>query len=167
MLQKLPKNHYFTYTNGIEYGSIILNLAFTKAKDGEPVYYIYNIGDNKGFVIVSAEDNVYPILGYSFEGSFTSQPGFEPANFNYWMDNCSDQILYVRENTLPADELIESTWNSLLVSDPVSKDFDNVDPCCRHFGIRVHTTTNYARPIRVVPEATYGQVVLQRPWLRL
>ncbi len=44
------------------------------------------------------------------------------------MDNCFDQILYVRENTLPADELIESTWNSLLVSDPVSKDFDNVDP---------------------------------------
>ena len=128
MLQKLPKITIITYTNGIEYGSIILNLAFTKAKDGEPVYYIYNVGDNQGFVIVSAENNVYPIIGYSFEGSYTSQPGFEPANFNYWMDNCSNQIIYVRENALPADELIESTWNSLLVSDPVSKDFDNVDP---------------------------------------
>ncbi len=45
---KVAKNHYFTHTNGIEYGSIILNLAFTKAKDGEPVYYIYNVGDNQG-----------------------------------------------------------------------------------------------------------------------
>ena len=116
---KAAKNHYFNYEIGIDYSSITLNLAYTKTINGEPVYYIFNVGDDDGFVIVSAEDNVYPILGYTFEGSYTSQPGFEPANFNYWMDNCADQIVFARENSLQADEKIESTWNNLLSLNPV------------------------------------------------
>lgn len=43
------------------------------ANDGvsTPCFYVYNIGD--GFVIVSADDRVRPVLGYSTEGRFDAQ----------------------------------------------------------------------------------------------
>ncbi len=122
------KNHYFNYSVGIDYTSISLDLVYTKTIDGQPLFYIFNVSDNEGFVIISAEDNVYPILGYSFEDSYTDQPGFDATNFNYWMDNYSDQIIYARENALMADELISSTWSQLLVYNPSPESVDNVTP---------------------------------------
>ena len=47
-----------------------LNLVQTAYSDrGEACYYIYNIGDS-GFVILSADDNYRPIIGYSYRDSF-------------------------------------------------------------------------------------------------
>lgn len=126
--KKAAKNHYFNYTKNIDYNSIVLELAFTQDNNGEAVYYIFNVEGNTGFVIVSAENNVYPILGYSFEGSYTNQPGFIAENFNYWMDNYAAQIIYARENSLQSDEFISASWSSLLEANPTTKDFDNVDP---------------------------------------
>ncbi len=125
---KAAKNHYFSYTSGLDYNSTSLKVAYSKIVDGQALYYIFNVGADQGFIIISAEDNVYPILGYSFEGSYENQPGFDAENFNYWMDNYSDQIIYARENSLEADEFISSTWNSLLKEVSGTKSFDSVDP---------------------------------------
>jgi len=125
---KVAKNHYITYSSGKDISNISLNLTFTKAIDGQPVYYIFNVGNDDGFVIISAEDNVYPVLGYSFEGSYTGDPGFEAENFNYWMENYSDQIIYARENSLAADITISTAWSSLTEDNSTPKSFDNVPP---------------------------------------
>jgi hypothetical protein len=123
---KVAKKHFSIFSNSIGYNS--LELVFTETVEGNPVYYIFNALDNNGFIIISAEDNVFPILGYSFEGSYTDQPGFEATNFNYWMDNYTDQIVYSRENSLKADEFISASWNELLEPTQIKKDFDSVDP---------------------------------------
>lgn len=47
-------------------------------------YYVFNRGNNSGFIIVSGDDRAKPILGYSDTGSFTI--GNIPANFQYWLD---------------------------------------------------------------------------------
>lgn len=41
-----------------------------------PAYYVFNIGRN-GYVIVSAWDNTFPILGFSYEGSFFGKDAAE------------------------------------------------------------------------------------------
>ena len=69
---RVAKNHYVNYAPGIDNGSIVLNHVYTKFAGNEPLYYIFNAASGNGFVIVSAEDHVYPILGYSFEGSFST-----------------------------------------------------------------------------------------------
>lgn len=125
---KAAKNHYFNYSVGIDYSSIFLELAYTKTVKGLPVYYIFNVDANEGFIIVSADNNIYPILGYSFEGSYIDQPGFEATNFTYWMENYSAQIVYARDNSLQADEFISTTWDALLEKSTSPKSFDNVDP---------------------------------------
>ncbi len=125
---KAAKNHYFSYSSGVDYNSITLELAFTNSVNEQPVFYVFNVAENNGFIIISAEDNVYPILGYSFEGSYSNQPGFDATNFNYWMNNYSAQIEYARNNSLEADEFITTSWNSLLEMNPAPKNFDNVNP---------------------------------------
>lgn len=46
-------------------------------------YYIFNIGENNGFVIVSGDDRAKDILGYSDSGSFSTDN--MPENFKNWM----------------------------------------------------------------------------------
>ncbi|MBQ6208374.1 MAG: thiol protease/hemagglutinin PrtT [Prevotella sp.] len=37
---------------------------------GEAYYYVFNVGNDQGFVIVSGDDRMEPILGYADEGNF-------------------------------------------------------------------------------------------------
>ena len=53
-------------------------------------FYIFNFSDNKGFIIVSADDKVLPILGYSFEESFDIDKA--PANVLGWLKKYDDEI---------------------------------------------------------------------------
>ena len=53
-------------------------------------YYIFNIGDGNGFVIVSGDDRTMPVLGYSDTGRF--DPARVPANMQAWLQGYADQI---------------------------------------------------------------------------
>ena len=63
----------YTCTNGIA----------TRSSSGNAYYYVFNIGDNNGFVIVSGDDRAKEILGYSNSGSFDINS--LPANFTAWL----------------------------------------------------------------------------------
>ncbi|HXP51735.1 MAG TPA: Spi family protease inhibitor, partial [Bacteroidia bacterium] len=46
-----------------------ITLAYTETDNsGQPVYYVFNINSTEGFVIVTANDALHPIIGYSNEG---------------------------------------------------------------------------------------------------
>ncbi len=47
-----------------------LTPVYTAESDGKPVYYVFNVGNNAGFVMVSAETCATPVLGYSFQNGF-------------------------------------------------------------------------------------------------
>ena len=48
-----------------------LQLAMTqKTLAGDPAVYVFNNTDNKGYLVVSADDTARPLLGYSDSGSF-------------------------------------------------------------------------------------------------
>ncbi len=53
-------------------------------------YYIFNIGDNGGFVVVSGDDRTNPILGYSDQGSY--ETGRMPASLTQWLDDYEQQL---------------------------------------------------------------------------
>jgi len=60
----------------------------------DPAFYIYNIGENQGFVIVSGEDATKTILGYADEGSFKTEN--MPENLTYWLNFYQQEIGAVR-----------------------------------------------------------------------
>ncbi len=47
-----------------------LELAFTSLSGDRPLYYVFNVGQGDGYIIMSAEDCAAPILGYSQEGKY-------------------------------------------------------------------------------------------------
>lgn len=67
----------------------------TKAKKSQTVdatayYYVFNFGNNQGFVIISGDDRTNPILGYSDEGSFNIDK--IPTNMKSWLDGYESQL---------------------------------------------------------------------------
>ena len=64
----------------------------------DPAFYIYNIGDNQGFVIVSGEDAAKTILGYADEGSFRTDN--MPENVKYWLNFYQQEIRALRETSV-------------------------------------------------------------------
>lgn len=78
-----------------------------------PAYYIFNVGENNGFVIVSADDCATPVLGYSFSGEFDSDRTLPPA-FVAWMDNYKKQIVAVKSNNLKSVLTVHPDWKKYL-----------------------------------------------------
>lgn len=56
----------------------------------EGYYYVFNIGEDGGFIIVSGDDRTVPILGYSDEGHFDA--GKLPVNMKSWLQGYEDQM---------------------------------------------------------------------------
>ncbi|NQV02595.1 MAG: C10 family peptidase, partial [Bacteroidia bacterium] len=101
---------------------------FLVLENGKLLCYIFNIKDEQGFVIVSADDRVMPILAYAFSGEY--QPDRTPAPaFAWFMNHLKEQILYIMDQHLPASQKTKDIWT--ILSDPASlaKDqISGVDP---------------------------------------
>ncbi len=91
-----------------------INLLFTEQVNNngniESAYYIFAGENNKGFVIVSGDDAVIPILGYSDESPIDMNN--LPPSFKMWMENNKNQILNVKANHLQATSEIITAWDN-------------------------------------------------------
>lgn len=110
---RIAKNFYYeslSQFKDLAVNEISITSSFTREEGGIPVYYVFNI-NNEGFVMVAAEDNVVPVLGYSFE-SIWSGDHF-PVQLNDWAENYKDQILYHRNHQTQASPEITQAWRHL------------------------------------------------------
>lgn len=74
-----------------------------------PAYYVFNISTG-GWVIVSADDALVPVLGYSPEGSFPEQPN---QNLSSFLKGYVDQVEFARANNIQPDAETSQQWESL------------------------------------------------------
>ena len=137
---KVAKNFYLqnTFQNS---GPVTLSLAYEcktnsnvgRSSDGRTIYYVFNVGQNNGFVIVSGEDLVQPILGYNSKGSFISDD--MPPSVKVWMDKYKTQIVHVIENVSQTTAAITQKWNNYYNNSPVNAGFSrstqSVNPLCQ------------------------------------
>ncbi len=65
-----------------------------------PAFYIYNIGVNQGFVLVSGDDAAKTILGYADEGCFKTEN--MPENLRSWLNLYQLEIEAIRNADLSA-----------------------------------------------------------------
>ena len=64
----------------------------------QPYYYVFNSGNDGGYVIVSGDDRTEPILGYVEQGTF--DPDNIPENMRSWLQSYADQIKYIVDNNI-------------------------------------------------------------------
>ena len=73
-----------------------LSKTFTSKSHDEATVYAFSQGPDNGFILVSADADVTPLLGYSDTGTFDAD-NLPPA-FLYWIEEYGNQIEYMREN---------------------------------------------------------------------
>ena len=81
-------------------------------KDGLDMYYIMDLGNKEGFVIVSASKYVTPIIGYSFENEFQWHPSGQ-----FYLNNFSEFILTAERSGKTPDPNITKQWEHFLQKD--------------------------------------------------
>jgi hypothetical protein len=79
-------------------------------EDDNPLFWVVDL-EPTGFVILSGEKFVYPLIAYSFDNSYPHE--IDAHNFNSWMKGVEKQIIETREAKIPADKIIRDAWNNL------------------------------------------------------
>ena len=74
-------------------------------------YYVFNVTDGEGFVIVAGDDRVKPVLAYSTTGKY--DPSNVSEGFRFTLDAFREEIQYIREHNLSATPDITAEWKSV------------------------------------------------------
>lgn len=129
---KVAINFYYERVNqyrSVNYKDIKIQCHKTYKENGITLYYTFFIQPG-GFIIVSANDRIQPVLGYSFEGD-ASNSEMPPAMSERMKIYCK-QIKYVFDNCPEIDKNINDEWKRLSTDDisllkPFSKKSKSVD----------------------------------------
>ena len=111
LAKKVAKNIYFERANLIKtrnFDNINLTLVETEEYKETPVYYIFNVEGNQGFVIVSADNSVKPILGYGFKGRFEMDN--IPPGLQQILNEYKAEISNAQENKVRANNKVNQLW---------------------------------------------------------
>jgi peptidase C10-like protein/Spi protease inhibitor/type IX secretion system substrate protein/CARDB protein len=86
-----------------------LTLAYTETSPaGEALYYVFNINQNDGFVIITADDAAHPIIGYSTERQFVVPEA--NTGIGFWMKGRKRQIMAIKASNPEATADIAREW---------------------------------------------------------
>ena len=91
-------------------GTKSVQLTDLSKEAGFPNLYIFTA--DKGFVIMSADDCVQPILGYSLTGRFVAEN--MPTNVSGWLQGYNDEIQYAIDNNMKANTETAKLWKDLM-----------------------------------------------------
>jgi len=109
--------------------SLIDSRLITLSDNTETIaYYVFNFNASTGFIIISGQDVVEPVLGYST--SSTYNPTNIPNNFNNWINQYANGILESLEANSQQDVTIEAKWMALTNGVPLNlfRSNNSVDP---------------------------------------
>jgi len=115
--QQVAKNFYYERVNqfyNIDYKTIDFLSPLVVQDNDEAIFYVFNLKANKGFVIVSANNNVIPVFGYAFEGEYNEVD--QPENIKEWIGSYKRQIAYAKSYNLKSDTKILQEWERLLTT---------------------------------------------------
>ena len=92
---------------------IQLQLVSAVVSRGGVDYYVFNVIGG-GFIIISGDDCVKPVLAYSTTGRYN--PDDVAEGFAYTLSIFQQEIQYVREHHIPATPDIVSEWKSVMTT---------------------------------------------------
>ena len=105
----------FLKANGIADKELVDITATTGYRE----FYIFTAVDGRGFVLVSADDCVIPILGWSATNAFVTEG--MPENLRRWLDSYEEDIHLCRSSqhqngivSIPANSTAQQQWQHLM-----------------------------------------------------
>lgn len=108
-------------------GAKLVHTAMTKSE--KPAVYIFNKGEDNGYLVLPADDKAYAVLGYSDSGSFDA--GNIPPQMEWWLSQYAEQIEYAagKETDTRADAMMQATRAQREAIEPMCKTkWDQIPP---------------------------------------
>lgn len=81
----------------------------SRADDSAPAFYVFGYSSG-GFVIVSGDDAIAPILGYSFDSEFDAED--MPSNLEWWLDELACGIESARTHRQRQSADVAARWEN-------------------------------------------------------
>lgn len=95
-----------------------LTLAYQAQTGMQTDFYVFNQGENQGYILVAATDQVQPVIGYTDSGTFRYDRISE--NMRWWLNQYQREINYLKTHpntktaearqTTPVTPLLATTW---------------------------------------------------------
>jgi len=137
--KKVALNFYFERYNQFEgqvlYDQLSIRSIHVESNGIQNFYYVFQV-NNIGFIIVSAEDRLSPVMGYSFKQAFVGEN--QPPNVQYWFRQYVEQVNYVREIQLKPEKRITDKWAFYL-----NENFGSIKIATNNKEIEPLLTTNW------------------------
>jgi len=119
----------FMNPGGTKAGGKTLRLVWRGEKPGEavsvdPAFYVFN-ADGGGFVVVSGEDAMTPILAYSMTQAFPAADNMAPG-LKDWMEGLQAAVAQVRREGLKPTAAVREAWTDAAASGPARDGGDEV-----------------------------------------
>lgn len=126
--QTIALNFYKANAHPANTSNLTAALTYTRQEtDGTIDFYVFNIQPGPGFVIVSADDNFKPVVGYSTESFFDSN--LNKTGVVNWMANTAQKIYNGIQAKVQADATIKTLWQSYASGiNPVSSRSTGIGP---------------------------------------
>jgi hypothetical protein len=114
---KVATNHMLRYIENLEnFEGVEFHYKNTNQAN-VVMYYVFNLKNSthinslNGYVIVSADDACFPILGYSTKSKFDSNN--LPVQLEKMLFHRAKEIAYIKEQGFVADEEIKQAWKGI------------------------------------------------------
>ncbi|MCF6366737.1 MAG: C10 family peptidase [Bacteroidales bacterium] len=121
----VAKNFFYEKLNlkkNIQYEDIELQIKQTYVKNNNVIFRVFEPVNQKGFILVSSDESIIPILGYSTENRFGVDNQLQlPPNVKGWLDSYTKQV----ENILQAGQKNKNSLWSIYSQKP---DLKNIKP---------------------------------------
>lgn len=111
---------------------------------GEPAVYVFNNdGRNDGYMVLSADDAAYPVLGYSDSGSFDTAG--MPDAMKWWLSEYAAQLEYVKSKGIDPTSLRPAPRRAdrTPIAPQIKTDWDQGEPynqqCPTYGGVPTYT----------------------------
>jgi uncharacterized protein (TIGR02145 family) len=101
----------FSTKKKLSFNEVNPKLIYTKIVENDPIYYVFQLNVNDGFVIIAADDNAFPILGFTDKGIFELDEENQPPAFAYWMQYYTDQLMLIKQKNKSRGKNIFDSWN--------------------------------------------------------
>ena len=96
------------------------------AQQDNAYYYVFNVGQEQGFVIVSGDDRTPAILGYADQGSFADQD--MPDNMRAWLQGYEEQMKWMEQAGYQAPAKAPNKVAKQAIAELLTTTWDQGDP---------------------------------------
>lgn len=101
-------------------------LAYEEKEGNHPYYYVFNRGNNEGFVIICADKRVRRILGYSDTGSFDISA--IPEHMRSWLNVYKEEL---KDLAITPDSLLKVNYGQFTLSKARKKGSQSFAPAVK------------------------------------